>query len=1134
MALNQQQQQAFDRRINKMKGDGFFLPATRALSGTDRYLIVSYGGTGAKALFGVKQKFETILSSADINERIRFLAIDTDIATQRQTITEKLPDGTETQVETDRLTDEQFYQLPGGAARNIFSTATLPSSVRSWINPDLERDVKTNNTLLNGTGASGIRQIGRLTLFPTIAISELRKRISTLVGELTDNTPYKLRVFVLTGIAGGTGSGTVIDLTYLIRDAVQNYLTDEQRYQFCGFVLLPPTGSATSQSAITHGNRNGYAALKEINHFMTLTQRGDSYSFTYEDGTTVTSKREIFNNCYLLDGVSGDVKYKEPMKQAVSVLAESLLDMITANQMQDATGDVVQAVDSFMNDAATFTASMIAGKSVNHAVRDADYIYCALGHSEFAMPSNEIKAYVAKKMFDKIYELFQKCGNVEEDDVRDFVRNVITRGVDTANQTLRNMNAEIQRIFCDLASRKAGPFYAINLLRDVPDEVERIRRTAKLFRRPKVSDDSLNYIDASARKLNNETFNVFTVAMEALKQLMGDQYGLVVQGGINGNVYSFMPQNLNDLSKSESVITYLDDLISKENLRKMTDALLRELIDNHDNWVAIVESDQTTGNKASDAMRKFWNVNLDKMINSTMEDFLIKYFSGNPGAHYDPDNHEATAEDLRKAASAIYEYMLGTGGRAQPMVDITPNGLTADDLNGHTYLMVPKTAPNLCKELRAIASMRSTADNKVDVFTSFASDVVSCYRQYTSIPAFKLQWTQVAEEHYEKEIQTQAARGTHMSETVGGKRWLNFPNLLPRSVWPLLPNDFHNAREAALAERADQLFDSGKKLGLMIPEIMPTIAGYYRYTAKLLPAEFRPDDNLYRELDTLVEGADKRDKLAAIDAAAQACANELFKKLPEWTAEAAQDIRNALENAGVAFTATKLHFSQTILTCGPGEPKPENWDDAIAANLLRKLPETMNELDGSVIVLQKLTDMVNRQLQARLLIKQFAQYINTGMFRFNESTSSWEYTAANGLNTELVYLDNDLQSITELYQMFAAYRNKADTVNADLLEQFQAIAPVDSIPREEKKARQDTFRASAKELAEKLITWINTDPTKPYEAIAKTMGMNLRAIKAFYKDLLSEAQFMAAMGYIPVVTAAPEVEEEDEPDTILY
>ena len=61
MSLNTTQQAAFDRQISRMKEDGFFLPARRSLAGDTRYLIVSYGGTGAAALFGVKRQFETIL-----------------------------------------------------------------------------------------------------------------------------------------------------------------------------------------------------------------------------------------------------------------------------------------------------------------------------------------------------------------------------------------------------------------------------------------------------------------------------------------------------------------------------------------------------------------------------------------------------------------------------------------------------------------------------------------------------------------------------------------------------------------------------------------------------------------------------------------------------------------------------------------------------------------------------------------------------------------------------------------------------------------------------------------------------------------------------------------------------------------
>ena len=101
MAFNTTQQSAFNRQINKMREDGFFLPAQRSLAGDTRYLIVSYGGTGAAALFGVKKQFENILPKAELESRVRFLAIDTDSATQKSTKKIQHPDGSFEVVELD-------------------------------------------------------------------------------------------------------------------------------------------------------------------------------------------------------------------------------------------------------------------------------------------------------------------------------------------------------------------------------------------------------------------------------------------------------------------------------------------------------------------------------------------------------------------------------------------------------------------------------------------------------------------------------------------------------------------------------------------------------------------------------------------------------------------------------------------------------------------------------------------------------------------------------------------------------------------------------------------------------------------------------------------------------------------------
>lgn len=1125
MALNQQQKAAFERQVGKMKEDGFFMPAQRSLAGNTRYLIISYGGTGAAALFSVKKHFEDIIPQKQLEERVRFLAIDTDGATQKHTKKVTNPDGTEEVVELDALTNEQFIQLSGSAARLFMEDA----NVAEWANPKLLDKIRHDPTMLNNDGASGTRQVGRLTLYPSVTINTVRGRIRKLVGELTNNNAFDLRVFILSGIAGGTGSGTVVDMTYLIRNELENMPGNVDsplanavtRSRYCGFILLPPTGDSNAPVAVQRGNRNGYAALKEINHFMTLKNRDAAYAMTYSDGKVVESGKNIFDVCYLMDGTSDGVAFANPRAQAVKVLAESILDMVCASQVT-AGGAQVQTVDSFMNDNSTNTANMVAGKSIHHAMRDADYLYCALGHSEFAMPIHEIKAYVAKQMFDRVYAKFRNCENVEEDDVKDFLKEVKQRGVNGSRQTAASTLATAMARFSNRDSQnnrgngKCGPFYAINLLKDVAEEVRCQRNKLQLFRLGNMSDDVLNTIEQTAQQLNNSTFDVYTMAMEALREMMGEQFGVVVQAGIHGNSYSFVPASLGAMENVQQIIKYLDGLIIPANLSQLMENLLQELINNREEWTKLIDKNDPT--IAPKAMRRFWNDQLDKLVSSTIEDFLIKYYSGDPDASYSVEMHAQTYPYLQTAANAIYQEMLGVGGRAQPMAGLVNSGLQPEDFNAHTFLMVPECAPNLYKELKNLAA-NAPAGLQVDVCTSMATDRISCYKQYTSIPAFKLEWVCAAEQAYENDLPTNASEGVHMSDTVGGNQWRNFPNLLPRSTWDSVAvAHYFNARENNLANRADVLFDQAVALRLTTSMLANGGAKGLEYSVKVLPTQWRPSDDLFRDVDRCPNGSEeKRSKMATIEQKAQECAQRLFGQITQW--ESAENVPDQLEKAGMAFEENNLFFAGSVMSVAGGDARPENWDEYMAKCMLRKLPNVMNELSGTVMVMEKLMALVNKAVSARTLITQFAQYLVTDMFQYNEMTQMWQYCDENGFPKDLVFIANDIQRVSEYYYMFDAFRNNPEKISKALAASFGAKVPV--MGGEDLAKKTQTFIMSAKAMQEKLREWNQNPPVDPYLAIMKSAGYDADAIKRFYMALYKELATMAMVGYIPVATAEP-------------
>ena len=1124
VALDENRRKQFERQLERLQEDKIFPPMKRDMEKGNRYLIISLGGTGADALFGIKKKFEEAIPADQLEEYVRFLAIDTDKATKNSVIKETRPDGTVGTKIVDSLNDNQFFLLSGANARTVV-THSLPM-VDDWINPQLPDIIKNNSDMLSGTGASATRQIGRVSLFPAETVAALDGRISNLVGELTNNTADNLWVMIVSGIAGGTGSGTVIDMSYLIRHFI-NQMPGSigNRTKYGGFILLPPTGNSSNYVDIQKGNQNGYAALKEIDQFMTLAERGEVYSHRYAN-QVVKSGSNIFDACYLMDGVRNGVALgKNARKYVVNVLSECMLDMATSQPVDSKDDNAPQTVDSFMNDASPYAGSMLRSKSESEAPRDANYKYCALGHCEAEIPIALMKAYVAEKVYEKMHIVFEKCDNLKDEDIEEFVGSVVVQegiisGGEYSQQIVRkNINEKVESIFRAVNSAyKGGPYYACNLLADVYVPVENIiKRKARLLRPGRASDEQLDFIVNYCSKLNHETFGVFTAVMDGMADIMAQEADITSYSTKTANAYTFCPINVTD--SSGAVRKYLDGLISGKRIGELTNALLDEMIENKDEWTQIYNNDKTTG--AMDlhkVIRKFWNEQLDSVINATLEDFLIKFYSGDPNACYNPDDPQSSDKHLETAANEIYDQMFGSAGRAHPMADFTNiAGLSEADFNGHNFILVPAKAPHLMAKIKAVAASKSTPQNSVEVYSSFADDRISSYAQYTGIPAFKLNWVCRAEKDYEVAL-AGAKQGLHMSESVKGRLWREFPNLLPESTWKFVPEEnYYNKREKGLADMAHSLFKDADELGLTRPAPIAGGNNFMQYSVELLPAELRPDNQLFKERDLAADNSRTwEEKNGEIERSTEACAQALFDRLTSLIASgnAIAHLDTALASCQepVSFVSKNLWAPGAVLTSNPNAAKPSGWDEKIAGCMLRKMPDTMNDLRGTIEVMKKLRAKVDAAFLANQLRCWFARYLTVELFRYNENFCQWEYTAADGSEAVLVELelDDKIQKTAEYYFMFNALKALAKEELDALQASYDELVSYDD--KKEQVEKQRALKTKAVALGQEVQTRFNgKNPDKlcvlgstEYERAAKKRGYDVAGIRAFYKELADE------------------------------
>lgn len=266
-------------------------------------LVVGLGGTGRDAVLHAKQRCQEVYG--EVPPTTRFFVLDT-------TDSESLQLKGDVRVTLDR---GEFKKL------NVHDPVTLirqNDEVQEWFPSDVPQ-----RAIINGAGQ--IRALGRLALYSDTTV---RGSLSNLVRDINswDKTRLthdggkfelfddgeKLYVSIVVSLAGGTGSGTYLDVAFLLREHLKS--TDVMT----AYLLLPDV--FTSKPATRNVEPNAYAALRELDYYMSARQgTGELDSFTF-GGHRISVEQPPFNVVYIVNNVtSAGTVYSE-----VSDLSEFL------------------------------------------------------------------------------------------------------------------------------------------------------------------------------------------------------------------------------------------------------------------------------------------------------------------------------------------------------------------------------------------------------------------------------------------------------------------------------------------------------------------------------------------------------------------------------------------------------------------------------------------------------------------------------------------------------------------------------------------------------------------------------------------------------------------------------------------
>jgi hypothetical protein len=436
-------------------------------------LVIGLGGTGIDALlrlkYQVNRRFRLPVDpvtnrKAEKPKNIEFLAFETNEAEKNK----KYP--AENGIGLDPL--KEFVQLSNSEIGGLLSDRSkLEPYITDWLSPEL--------TIIDGiNGASGVRQAGRLLLFTKI--SEVVRTIQRKIDGLLEGTNKKLNVFILTGLSGGTGSGCYLDIAYIVRGILERRFGPDgiDKVNMLGYLFTPDVNLSRrglSRHTEEYIQKNGYAALKELDYWMNCDERKERFYLQYGNHLTVNSPAPPFNLCHLISSTNTEGKLMENgYDYCMNVTAENITNFM-ANEERGSGEEF--AIHDYISNIHTNIAQM-------NKPFPANYKYNIIGASMAEIPIEEITMYVGYKLFDKMNTMFNS--SPDHNDVERFAERL---GIDP-DSVHQRFNERVPDALpgYENSARLSYNNVIKNTIIDLNDELEReyLAKAKEQYRRAKV------------------------------------------------------------------------------------------------------------------------------------------------------------------------------------------------------------------------------------------------------------------------------------------------------------------------------------------------------------------------------------------------------------------------------------------------------------------------------------------------------------------------------------------------------------------------------------------------------------------------------------------------------------------------
>ena len=361
-------------------------------SSSDPVVIIGLGGTGVNAISRLKTKFQKQIkpdNEDDVIEKgeeprydhIKFLGIDADKGW----------------LEVSGLTQAETLNIQNYNYDHIFAPSNLDALKNQKELQWMSIDYISKRLPPNPMGAGAYRQFGR---WLTVAsANNIKTKITEVINQARlAGHDRGLNVHIISGISGGMGGGSFVDVCYITRKVFNDLGLYDAKV--LGYFVLPDAviskdGIIGNPINIASNEKNGIASLLEIEHLMNLKDSNEWFEQDY-GSFQIRTQQQLVDMCHFVSATNmNGVPIENGYEYVLNVIGDYILAFALEKEVADSAVHITMTAN---------LANIEAYLSGVNPAHECGYSqnYHIIGSANAEIPTTQIATYLATQLFNNL------------------------------------------------------------------------------------------------------------------------------------------------------------------------------------------------------------------------------------------------------------------------------------------------------------------------------------------------------------------------------------------------------------------------------------------------------------------------------------------------------------------------------------------------------------------------------------------------------------------------------------------------------------------------------------------------------------------------------------------------------------